>query len=120
MDIVSCNQWLQRRELLSHSAFVSEWAESVKDPHIADPIFQKDAFQVVSDATVFPQHFLTMPTHANVRAVWEIRTAAAKKVPRDGRIEKFAVRSQQVFVKMLYGRECQLNMFMLHHFQLTQ
>jgi hypothetical protein len=99
---------------------VSESAQCVKDPHNADPVFQKDAFQVVSDATVFPQHFLTMPTHANVGAMCEIRTAAAKKEPKDGRVKKLAVPFQQVFVKMFYGRECQLNMFLLHHFQLIQ
>jgi hypothetical protein len=51
--------------------------------------------------------------------VSEIRAAAAEKEPRDGRVKKLAVRSQQVFVKVFYGRECQLNMFLLHHFQLT-
>ncbi len=99
---------------------MSESAKCVKDPHIADPVFQKDAFQVVSDATVFPQHFLTMPTHANVGAMCEIRTVAAEKEPRNGRVKKRAVRLQQVFVKMFSGRECQLNMFLLHNFQLTQ
>jgi hypothetical protein len=74
---------------------------------------------VVPDATVFPQHFLTMPTHANVSTVCKINAATAKEIPGDGRVEKFAVRTQQVFVKVFYGRESQLNMILLHHFQLT-
>jgi hypothetical protein len=51
--------------------------------------------------------------------VCEIEAATAKEIPRDGWVEKFAVRTQQVFVKMFFGRESQLNMVLLHHFQLT-
>jgi hypothetical protein len=60
-----------------------------------------------------------MPPHTDVWGMGKILATATKEISRDGRGENLAVRFKQIFVQMFNGRECLLNMFVLHHFQLT-
>ncbi len=95
MNIVLGDKWPQCRQLFGNGAFGSERTQCVQNPHVADPIFEERALEIVANATMLTQHFLTMPPHANVGAVCKVKTAAAEEITRDGRIENFAVGLQQ-------------------------
>ncbi len=91
MNIVFGNKRPQSRQLFGDGAFGRESSKCVQDSHVADPVLEESAFEIIADATMLPQHFLTMPPHVDVGAVSKVKAAAAEKITRDERVENFVV-----------------------------